>query len=431
MKLNRFAFVLLCALLLTVVPVQAQQPQAEKMKPSAAAIAADPGASEQTIRKGYSRPTCEIRAAYEHLDPALFIYRPYYQGDNRYFYYVEADPAANNSPRQFNDECYKWFMMKAQDEYGVGWKRIDTFIGGIPGHTGESVLYGEHAMHAGFAEVIADPGSSDPFNHFLHACSILEISSEAAVSYGGPYSSLDKVVRYPDGNEYRLVETVSDQLARNRRMKALAESVILKESPFALLEFIADWIWSRYQDRQSKGRFFYIDAVEYLETYALMAAHPDLSSSDASVRDKAQAAVNKHKTQCEEVQAKKMEFYLANGSAAKAAASAMTMAEIPKPGMSDASLEATFKSLAMNSGALSKDVSIKKVIIRDAGWNYDRNELGAVTARYKGAYLIYSFGGKTMMKEMSFKQPATGGGSFGSWQYRGVGTETRTITDWK
>lgn len=68
---------------------------------------------------------------------------------------------------------------------------------------------------------------------------------------------------------------------------------------------------------------------------------------------------------------------------------------------------------------MSKEVSIKKVIIRDAGWNYDRNELGVVTARYKGAYLIYSVGGKTMMKEMSFKQPATGGGAFGSWQYRG------------
>ena len=36
-----------------------------------------------------------------------------------------------------------------------------------------------------------------------------------------------------------------------------------------------------------------------------------------------------------------------------------------------------------------------------------------------------------MMKDMSFKQPATGGGSFGDWQFRGIGTETRTITDWK
>lgn len=162
-----------------------------------------------------------------------------------------------------------------------------------------------------------------------------------------------------------------------------------------------------------------------------MAAHPDVSSSDVSVRTKAQAAVNKHKAQCEEVQAKKMEFYLANGSAAKAAASAMTMAEIPKPGMSDAALEARMKTLAMNSQALSKEVNILKVIIRDAGWNYDRNELGVVTARYKGAYLIYTVGGKTVMKEMSFKQPATGGGSFGDWQYRGIGTETRTITDWR
>ena len=138
------------------------------LKPTAAAIAADPGASDQTIRDGYSKPTSQIRAAYEQLDSKLFIYKPYYQGDNRYFYYVEADPTANNSPKEFNDQCYKWFMSKAQDEYGVKWQRIGTFIGGTPGHNGEYVLYGEHAMHAGFAEVIADPGSSNPFNHFLH-----------------------------------------------------------------------------------------------------------------------------------------------------------------------------------------------------------------------------------------------------------------------
>ena len=425
MKQIRFAILFLCALLL-VVPVRAQN-----LKPSAAAIAADPGASEQTIRDGYSKPTSHIRAMYEQLDPALFIYKPYYQGDNRYFYYVEADPNAKNSPKEFNDQCYKWFMYKAQDEYGVGWTRVGTFFGGTPGHDGEYVLYGEHAMHAGFAEVIADPGSSNPFNHFLHACTILDISSESAVSYGGPYNGTEKVIRYNDGKVYPMIETVSDQLARNRRMKALAESVIVKESPFDLLVFMADWIWSRYQDRQKAGKFFYIDAVEYIETCALMAAHSALSSGDAKEQERCQALAKKHMSQNEEIQAKKMEFYLANGSAAKEAARAMTMAEIPKPGMSDASLEATFKSLAMNSGALSKEVSIKKVIIRDAGWNYDRNELGDVTARYKGAYLIYSVGGKTMMKEMSFKQPATGSGAFGSWQYRGIGTETRTITDWK
>ena len=260
----------MCALL-AAVPVFAQQ--TDVLKPSAAAVAADPGASDQTVRDGYSKPTSHIRAMYEQLDPSLFIYKPYYLGDNRYFYYVEADPTANNSPKEFNDQCYKWFMYKAQDEYGVGWTRVGTFIGGTPGHNGQYVLYGEHAMHAGFAEVIADPGSSNPFNHFLHACTILDISSESAVSYGGPYNATEKVIRYNDGKVYDMIETVSDQLARNRRMKALAESVIVKESPFDLLVFMADWIWSRYQDRQKEGKFFYIDAVEYMETCALMAAH--------------------------------------------------------------------------------------------------------------------------------------------------------------
>ncbi|MBO6082941.1 MAG: hypothetical protein J6P46_07985 [Bacteroidales bacterium] len=422
MKPIQIAVFFFCALLVAM-PAGAQS-----QTPSAAALAADPGARENSIRDGYSKPTSEIRAAYEHLDPSLFIYRPYYQGDNRYFYYVEADPTANISPLQFNDESYKWFILKAQDEYGVGWTRIGTFIGGIPGHEGEQVLYGEHAMHAGFAEVIADPGSSTPFNHFLHACSILDISSEAAVSYGGPYNALDKVARYPDGTEHRLVESVSDQLARNRRMKQLAESVIVKESPFGLLEFMADWIWSRYQDRQKKGQYFYIDAVEYLETYALMAAHRDLSSSDADVRTKAEAAVKKHKAQCEEVQAKKMDFYVSNGRAAKEKASQITKAQMPRAAMQDAGMEAAMMQIARQ---LLPDCTVHKILIKDAGWFYDKNALGQVTARYKNAWVVRTTKeGKTYMSTYSFKQDALGGGSFGSWQYRGVGTDSMQITDW-
>ena len=67
-----------------------QEQQPEKLKPSAAAIAADPGASDQTVRQGYSKTTAEIRAGYEQLlDAEKFIYQPYYEGDNKYFYYVE------------------------------------------------------------------------------------------------------------------------------------------------------------------------------------------------------------------------------------------------------------------------------------------------------------------------------------------------------
>lgn len=426
MKQIQTTLLLVCALLVAL-PAAAQQ--GKVLTPSAAAIAADPGASDQTVRDGYSKPTSHIRAMYEQLDPALFIYKPYYQGDNRYFYYVEADPNAKNSPKQFNDQCYKWFMNKAQDEYGVGWTRIGTFFGGTPGHDGQYVLYGEHAMHAGFAEVIADPGSSNPFNHFLHACTILDISSEAAVSYGGPYNATEKVIRYNDGNVYPMIETVSDQLARNRRMKALAESVIVKESPFDLLVFMADWIWSRYQDRQKAGKFYYIDAVEYMETCALMAAHSALSSGDTKEQERCQALAKKHMSQNEEIQAKKMDFYISNGAAARDKATQITMAQMPKAAMRDANMEAAMMKIAKQ---LLPGAQVKQILIKDAGWNYDKNALGQVIARYKNAWVVRTTSeGKTVMSTYSFKQDATGGGSFGNWQYRGTGTDALTIVDWK
>lgn len=426
MKQIQTTLFLVCALLVAL-PAAAQQ--GKVLTPSAAAIAADPGASDQTVRDGYSKPTSHIRAMYEQLDPALFIYKPYYQGDNRYFYYVEADPNAKNSPKEFNDQCYKWFMYKAQDEYGVGWTRIGTFFGGTPGHDGEYVLYGEHAMHAGFAEVIADPGSSNPFNHFLHACTILDISSESAVSYGGPYNATEKVIRYNDGKVYPMIETVSDQLARNRRMKALAESVIVKESPFDLLVFMADWIWSRYQDRQKAGKFYYIDAVEYMETCALMAAHSALSSGDTKEQERCQALAKKHMSQNEEIQAKKMDFYISNGAAAKDKATQITMAQMPKAAMRDANMEAAMMKIAKQ---LLPGADVKQILIKDAGWNYDKNALGQVIARYKNAWVVRTTSeGRTVMSTYSFKQAATGGGSFGSWQYRGTGTDALTIVDWK
>ena len=162
-----------------------------------------------------------------------------------------------------------------------------------------------------------------------------------------------------------------------------------------------------------------------------MESNHELLSGEADVQKKCKDLLQKHRTRLAGMDSRSLDFLRENNAKAKEAASQMTMADLPKPGMSDAALEARFKSLAQKSQALSQGVDIKKVIIRDAGWNYDRNELGVVTARYKGAYIIYTYNGKTLMKDMSFKQPATGGGSFGDWQYRGIGTETRTITDWK
>ncbi len=394
-----------------------------KPKPSAAAIAADPGASDNTVKNGYSKPTSEIRAIFENLDPAAFIYQPYYEGENTYFYYV------NDTSKEYLDNCYFWFLSKAQEEYGVGITAINNFVNNIPGQGDRAVPYGEHVMHAGFAEAMADQGNTWPLNHYLRACSVLIISGEASAAYG--FNANSQELKNDDGSSIRLVEKDVDRMARNRRMQQEAHSKVVENAPFGLLDFLAEDINGRYEKQMAKDNFVLFYFYEYRELVSLMEGHPDVIHGDAETQTKCNEILKKHWARLKDMDAKSYDLFRKNNIKAHEEGSKMTMADLPKAGMSDASLEAKFKALAMKSQALSQGVDIKKVIIRDAGWNYDRNELGVITARYKGTYLIYSYNGKIMMKDMSFKQPATGGGSFGDWQFRGIGTETRTITDWK
>ena len=54
-------------------------------KPSAEAIAADPQATNETVDNGYTRTIGQIHASYEHLDPKMFPYQPYYKYKKFYF----------------------------------------------------------------------------------------------------------------------------------------------------------------------------------------------------------------------------------------------------------------------------------------------------------------------------------------------------------
>ena len=417
MKRIIIAMLSLCALLLAL-PASAQS-----LKPSAAALAADPKASDNSVQNGYSRPSSEIRAVYENLDPSLFIYQPYYSGDIKYCYYY------NDETKNVLDNYYFGFLNKANEEYGVRIKPITNFINNIPGQGDRVVPFGENVMNAGFAEAMADQGNTWPLNHYLRACSILNYSTEASASSGASATMRD--IRNDDGSTIKLVESDVDRLARNRRMQAAARRKLVENAPFGLLDFLAEDINSRYEKQIANGKFILFYFWEYRELVSLMEGNHEYLNGDDNVKKQCGDLLKKHKARLANMDDKSFDLLRENGAKAREAGSQMKMADIPKAGMSDASLEAKFKSLAMKSQALSQGVDIKKVIIRDAGWNYDRNELGVVTARYKGAYLIYSYNGKILMKDMSFKQPATGGGSFGDWQFRGIGTETRTITDWK
>ena len=405
---------LVLAALFFVAAASSMFAQNAKYKPSAAAIAADPSASDWEVKTGYTKSPAEFRGYYENYPDEYFLYKPYYEGMNTCFYYL-----GDEENNKIHDNSYAFFLMKAQNEYGKGYTSIMNFIGNIPGQGDRQVPYGEETIMAGFAEVVADPAEAMPLLHFFRSVAIMEVSAQAAISPYASRNANDKVVKTAD-QTIRLVESDTERLGRLRRLLLEVEDDIRQGAPFNALEFMADFIYNRYAQRKAKGQFVYFDYLEYKEAVSLLHMHPD-AQNKADV-------IKKHDRQLEDVDYDRNEFYKGNASKAGSAASGMTMAQIPKAGMSDAAMESKLKAAAVTA---LNGANVVKVIIRDAGWNYDKDAGGRVTARWKGTYVIYKEGGKTYMSEVSFKQPATGGGSFGSWTFRGLGMDTRTITDWK
>ena len=388
--------------------------QNAQRKPSAAAIAADPAASDWEVKTGYTKSPAEFRAYYETCPDEYFLYKPYYEGMNRVFYYL-----GDEENNKVHDNSYAFFLMKAQEEYGKGYTSIPNFLGNIPGQGDRQVPYGEETILAGFAEVMADPAEAMPLLHFFRSVAIMEVSAQAAISPYASRNANDKIIKAKD-QTIRLVESETERLGRLRRLLNEVEIEIRKKTPFNALDFMADYIYKRYEQRKAKGQFVYFDFVEYQEAVQLLHMH--------SEAEKNAEVLKKHDRQLENVDYDRGEFYKSNLSKGGSTASGITMSQIPKPGMSDATMESKLKAAAVTA---LNGADVVKVIIRDAGWNYDKNAQGAVVARWKGTYVIYKEGGKTYMSEVSFKQPATGGGSFGSWTFRGLGMDTKTITDWK
>ena len=72
--------------MVTAVIMLAVSVSAQAQKPSAAAIAADPEASNNTVENGYTLSPAQIRAAYEKLPDDTYL-KPYYHPDLEFNYY--------------------------------------------------------------------------------------------------------------------------------------------------------------------------------------------------------------------------------------------------------------------------------------------------------------------------------------------------------
>ena len=131
-------------------------------KPSATAKKKDKQAKNEKVANGYSKSPAAIRGAYEHLDPALFPYQPYY--DCRPMCVYEDD----DTSKKFHLAQYMKFceMVNGSEGYLLGC--TTNGMHPIEG-TGKYFAWGEPAINAWFAVYFADPNSNYGFRYLMRA----------------------------------------------------------------------------------------------------------------------------------------------------------------------------------------------------------------------------------------------------------------------
>lgn len=141
-------------------------------------------------------------------------------------------------------------------------------------------------------------------------------------------------------------------------------------------------------------------------------------------------AVAEHDALLSELKAKGYDPYDAVAENAKAAAweaeqEQARMVELPTPRMRNAQLEATMLSLA---NAHFSGIKVEKVFIMDSDWQIQRNALGTILRRtLNTAIVVKESNGKYYLRDLSFEQPYSGGGGYGTTQVYGVGVKNDPV----
>ena len=222
---------------------QALSPQTttpQSLKPSAAAIAADPKASDNTVPNGYTRSYAQIRAAYEQLPDNVYL-KPYYHPNLANYYCLE-NPVTD---RFFLGSLYTIFQaqmpfivlrdnLKYEHKNGflgrfmtVGFMCSNFITDTIP--EGNKKVYpqavlectglmpfGVHAVFAYCARFAADPEGYFPFEYFCEAIVGCGNVSDARWNSGSnrdPGTGDD--VLLSDGTKSKLVVTPFSKVSSN------------------------------------------------------------------------------------------------------------------------------------------------------------------------------------------------------------------------
>ena len=169
----------------------AATPQQQGGKPSAEAIAADPLASETTVREGYTKSPAQIRAAYETLPKEKFFFPYYHPYLKKYYYLTDSNDELDffaQSGRTLDAHRSKSRTRPAfrEDEMSISLNALDNYEA-RPEYVADTIPAGNrtpwgclddcigimpvgiHVIYAGYALFLADPEGLKPFMRLCEA----------------------------------------------------------------------------------------------------------------------------------------------------------------------------------------------------------------------------------------------------------------------
>ncbi len=212
------------------------------LKPSAAAVAADPKASDATVEKNYTKSPAQMRGVWENLDAELFPYQPYYDAANKGLY----DPDAEAPVIVYGQICR--LLEEAEMPFGK------------PGFFAEFVKYKDDTnvptvdvlLCSYYAEFIADPESYVAYNHFVKArvAHVGFISDRVKMNMKDP---MKYAATMGDGTTVNLFEKEFDRMARWRNVNRMAERLALNVTPFNIIGAAATNAINRYKQHEANG----------------------------------------------------------------------------------------------------------------------------------------------------------------------------------
>lgn len=212
------------------------------LKPSAAAVEADPKASVNTVERNYKKSPAQLRGVWEHLSPELFPYQPYYADVNKDYF----DPDAEAPIIIYAKICR--LLEEADRPFGKKGLMAEYFQ--YKDDTNVPIV--DVLLSSYYAEFIADPESYVAYNHFNRAHIV-----QNAFNSNNVKMNMEDPMKFTammgDGTTVSLFEKEHDRIARWNEVNRIAEDLLINVTPLNTIGASADNAIRRYKQHEEKG----------------------------------------------------------------------------------------------------------------------------------------------------------------------------------